>query len=348
MFTFRLYDDGPIWNVRPDEDFEPNDAIAIASFSANRIELQLENGGYGVLIGDFIGNGPSVLGQVEGTISRLEAYRHGELLEEKTWAPGYSMWKFTYGSYDEDITALFGDDLFQGSLRYAENDTVQGLAGNDVFIGFGDEASFRGDIFYGGEGVDTAVFRGNLSDYAIVQNVPVYDERVHNGSFVAGMSVHDGVAGRDGMDQLVEVERLQFDDVSLAFDVDGVAGYAYRLYQAAFDRKPDQEGLGYWINELDKGYALKDVAYGFLNSGEFIEKYGSNLSNEAYVDALYWNVLHRAGDADGRAHWVGALNGGFGREELLIQFSDVPENRDNVAVDIQQGIRFENWDPVSL
>lgn len=348
MFTFRRYDDGPIWNVRPDEDFEPNDAIPIHTFSADRIELRFENDGYAVLTGDFIGNNPSVLGQVEGTISGLVAYSGGVLLEEKTWAPGFSMWKFAYGGYDEDVTALFGDDLFQGSLQYAENDTVQGLAGNDIFIGFGDQAGFRGDIFYGGEGVDTAVFRGNLSDYAIVQNVAVYDERVHNGSSVSGMSVRDGIAGRDGLDQLVEVERLQFNDVSLAFDVDGIAGYAYRLYQAAFDRKPDEGGLGYWIHELDKGYALKDVAYGFLNSVEFREQYGSSLSNEAYVDALYWNVLHRAGEAEGRAHWVDALNGGFGREELLIQFSDSPENRDNVAFDVQQGIRFENWDPVSI
>jgi hypothetical protein len=35
---------------------------------------------------------------------------------------------------------------------------------------------------------------------------------------------------------------------AVALDVDGAAGQAYRLYQAAFDRAPDKNGLGYWIN----------------------------------------------------------------------------------------------------
>ena len=33
----------------------------------------------------------------------------------------------------------------------------------------------------------------------------------------------------------------------LALDINGTAGQVYRLYQAAFDRKPDLVGLGYWI-----------------------------------------------------------------------------------------------------
>ena len=37
----------------------------------------------------------------------------------------------------------------------------------------------------------------------------------------------------------MNVERLDFSDAHLAFDVDGNAGQIYRLYKAAFARTPD-------------------------------------------------------------------------------------------------------------
>ena len=52
---------------------------------------------------------------------------------------------------------------------------------------------------------------------------------------------------------LQNVERIAFDDGIIAFDDDGLAGQAYRLYQACFDRIPDALGLGFWIKQLDAG-----------------------------------------------------------------------------------------------
>lgn len=354
MFIFRLYDDESIWNVRPDDDWEANDQIPVSSFSANRIELRPNSQVYAVLEGNFTGNNPRTLGEVGGEITKLTAYHNGQMIEYKEWAPGFSMHDFAYGGYEVDTAILDGNDVFQGSLQYAMDDVVQGLDGNDVFIGFGDSAQsgfvgVKGDIFFGGNGVDTSVYRGKLSEYQILQNVSVYDERVHNGSFVTGVSVRDSVGGRDGYDELVEVERLQFDDFSLAFDVTGagLAGDAYRLYQAAFARTPDTEGLGYWINALDIGVRLLEVSENFIVSNEFNEKYGADLSNEGYINALYWNVLGREADQSGLDYWTTKLEAGQdGRADMLIHFSNSDENRELVSWEVMGGVVYENFAPV--
>lgn len=132
--------------------------------------------------------------------------------------------------------------------------------------------------------------------------------------------------------------------LALRFDIDGVAGQAYRLYAAAFDRTPDPAGLGYWIDMMDKGVSLRAAAAGFTGSQEFIDLYGAHTSDAQFVDLLYQNTLHRAPDADGRQFWVDAMQlQGAQREELLAQFSESPENQAQVIGAIQDGIVFTPW-----
>lgn len=132
--------------------------------------------------------------------------------------------------------------------------------------------------------------------------------------------------------------------LALRHDIDGVAGQAYRLYAAAFDRRPDAQGLGYWIDMMDKGVSLRAAAAGFTNSQEFIDLYGAHTSDAEYVDLLYQNKLHRAPDAAGRQFWVDAMQVQHApREELLAQFSESPENQAQVIGAIQDGIAFTPW-----
>jgi len=132
--------------------------------------------------------------------------------------------------------------------------------------------------------------------------------------------------------------------LALRHDIDGVAGQAYRLYAAAFDRTPDPKGLGYWIDVMDNGVSLRGAAAGFTNSQEFIDLYGADTSDAQFVDLLYQNTLHRAPDADGRQFWVDAIQVQHAaREELLAQFSESPENQAQVMGSIQDGIAFTPW-----
>ncbi|MGJ7917531.1 DUF4214 domain-containing protein [Massilia sp. LXY-6] len=179
----------------------------------------------------------------------------------------------------------------------------------------------------GTAGLDKVVFGNQRAFYSLS----------NDGS---NMSVYDFLNG--STTKLSSVERLQFSDQNVALDINGNAGEAYRLYQAAFNRAPDKAGLGYWIDSLDGGHGLKAVADGFIHSAEFASLYGSNPGDAQYVQALYQNVLHRAPDAAGYDFWLHAL-AIAPRAEVLVNFSESAENQAQVIGAIQNGIGYTPW-----
>ncbi|MFL6673118.1 MAG: DUF4214 domain-containing protein [Massilia sp.] len=143
---------------------------------------------------------------------------------------------------------------------------------------------------------------------------------------------------------LLNVERIKFSDASVALDIDGVAGQAYRLYQAAFDRKPDLAGLGFWIDAMDHGATLEQVAAQFEGSKEFAGMYGAQATNAQFVGLLYQNVLHRPAEGAGYDYWMDALaNHNLPRAQMLGYFSESNENQAQVIGSIQDGITFTPW-----
>ena len=204
---------------------------------------------------------------------------------------------------DNNFIGTSGNDFLSGTSR---NDTLNGGAGNDTLVGgMGD------DTLDGGAGLDTAVFSGSRVGYSLTKTA-------------SGMTA---ASATDGTDALINIERLQFTDKTLAFDLDGNAGQTYRLYQAAFDRVPDKAGLGDWIEGMDRGMGLSQVAKGFINSAEFKALYGNNPTNSEFVTLLYDNVLHRVPDTDGFNYWNNSLSSGMTREQALIGFSESTENK---------------------
>ncbi|MFK7836818.1 MAG: DUF4214 domain-containing protein [Sulfitobacter sp.] len=142
---------------------------------------------------------------------------------------------------------------------------------------------------------------------------------------------------------LNNVERVAFEDGVLALDIEGNSGQAYRLYQASFDRTPDEEGLAFWIAQLDSGaVSLLDAAEHFLKSDEFADAYGKKdvLSDKDYVDLLYANVLDRTPDKEGYDFWREQQEKDVSREQMLVSFSESVENKANVAPVIDDGIWF--------
>ena len=130
-------------------------------------------------------------------------------------------------------------------------------------------------------------------------------------------------------------------DAGIAFDIDGSAGKAFRLYTAAFDRKADAEGLGFWIKAMDNHVALVDIASLFISSPEFVSMYGANSSNETFVSLLYKHVLHRELDQEGNDFWVNGLNNGASRGAILADFSESNENVAQVASIIAAGVEYQ-------
>ena len=111
------------------------------------------------------------------------------------------------------------------------------------------------------------------------------------------------------------------------WDVNETTASIARLYDAAFNRLPDGDGLLGWKDAVDHGMSLSAVADGFASSAEFQNTYG-NLSNQGFVEQLYHNVLDRAGDAAGVAGWTAALaSGQMDRGDVLLGFSESLEHQ---------------------
>jgi hypothetical protein len=98
-----------------------------------------------------------------------------------------------------------------------------------------------------------------------------------------------------------------------------------RLYQAAFGRVPDKGGLKDWVNS---GKSMDEIADGFVGSQEFINRYGSGNVTEAFVTALYHQVLGRAPDADGLKSWMAS---GKSAAQIMTGFSESTEFKAKTA-----------------
>jgi hypothetical protein len=176
----------------------------------------------------------------------------------------------------------------------------------------------------GAGGLDTVVYMGAYAGYTVTRGA-------------SGFTVAKG----SGADTLVNVERLKFDDATVALDIDGTGGQAYRIYQAAFDRVPDGGGLGFWINAMDHGSSLHAVAQGFVDSKEFRDVYGAAPTNAELVGKFYEHVLHRPAEPGGFNFWVSVLDQHqASMVDVLVAISESAENQAGLAPVIGNGFAY--------
>lgn len=335
-----------IWNMYDEGGSSAEMAQIILSPGSNSHVINASLDGLTVrLEGNFSITGQS-LADVQGTLTDIQVTKNGSVFFTDHYSSGAD-WQRLISDFSYSQSLLSGNDIFTASVSDNINDKVQSLAGDDVFTGYGDANGNNnsiGDEFYGGDGIDTAVYRGAHNEY-IIQDSVISDLRGQSHEHISAKTILDNESNRDGLDKLVDVERLQFSDVNVALDVDmwEHAGSAYRLYKAAFDRPSDDDGLGYWIEQLDNGVSLQTAAYGFLHSNEFQTLYGSNVSDQTYVTKLYNNVLDRDPDQAGLDYWVHQLTHGVSREDALVYFSESNENVTNVSSLIGNGVTYNEW-----
>jgi hypothetical protein len=113
-------------------------------------------------------------------------------------------------------------------------------------------------------------------------------------------------------------------------DPDAVAArFVAYLYEAALGRAPDVPGLNFWIRQGEAGLSERALAGEFLRSPEFAATLGApgSLSDAAFVEGLYENVLDREADPAGLEHWLSVLERpAVTRIDLLTSFAESPEN----------------------
>ena len=93
------------------------------------------------------------------------------------------------------------------------------------------------------------------------------------------------------------------------------------FYLALLQRDPDQAGLQYWQSQLNSGQSLTAIAQDFLALPQVAPQFGPGLTATQFVADLYQSVLGRTPDSGGLAYWVGQLNGGVSRAQILVDFT---------------------------
>jgi len=234
------------------------------------------------------------------------------------------------GKGDEDLIIYRGkysEYLFQRStdtLQIADQRTIGTTDGTDTL-----------------KNIEYIQFSDQTIEESKVDVVKTYSDDFANYKFYNRGNGKYEIKTDSGFDDITGIPKLVFPDKarSAIVDIKGTfdqvtglntpSGEMFRLYNAAFKRLPDPDGLKYWIYNYSSGINdERAVAQSFLVSAEFKQRYGENVSNAKYVETLYTNVLGRNYDQEGYNYWLGNLNNGTEtRYELLLGFSESTENK---------------------
>ncbi|WP_295432307.1 SBBP repeat-containing protein [uncultured Thiodictyon sp.] len=119
------------------------------------------------------------------------------------------------------------------------------------------------------------------------------------------------------------------------------------IYAATLGYAPDNEGLQYWVNNLQNGgWTATTVAQSFFDQPLVQTLYPADQGYEALIEALYQNLFDRAADADGKAYWLAELQSGrITRNAMIIAMINGGWANADAAIDMA---RFGNRIKVSL
>jgi len=153
------------------------------------------------------------------------------------------------------------------------------------------------------------------------------------------------VSGPDGADTLSNIERLQFSDQNLAFDLGSneAAGNTVRIIGAAFDANninPTFVGIG--LDLFDAGMSMLEVCQLALGTNLFLSLAGST-SNEAFVNTVYKNVVGVLPSDAVRDSFVGLLVGSGGtmtQAKLLVLAANANGSNINLVGLQETGVEF--------
>jgi len=87
------------------------------------------------------------------------------------------------------------------------------------------------------------------------------------------------------------------------------------IYVAYYDRAPDPAGLQFWVDQLEGGRSLEQIATDFSGAAETIQKFPffeapELASADNFIVSIYTNLFGRTPDAEGQAFWSDALESG--------------------------------------
>ncbi|NOQ76978.1 MAG: matrixin family metalloprotease [Methylococcaceae bacterium] len=198
----------------------------------------------------------------------------------------------------ENAASGDGNDILIGNNV---SNILDGNTGSDLLIGHGGD-----DFLFGGAGLDYAQYNSKRDNYKITvsdsdQSINIID-----------------LINTDGHDVLTNIERIQFSDMNLAFDLDlnESAGKTALLLSAAFGTETisNKQYTSIGINLFDSGLSLIEVAQLAINSGLVSE----TPDNEEFVRAVWQNIVNSEISQSNLSFYSGLINDGtFTQASLL-------------------------------
>ena len=290
---------------------------------------------------------PKTQKDLEGTFSRVELFSNGSAFWYESWAVPVP--NTTVNTLADYLQQLSGDDSFSSSPDATGTDALQGMSGNDRFKGFYDDGPgqwhgdhSKGDFFYGGDGLDTSIYQGKISEYTITSSaaspdrVDIYDLRLNDGTRVPGFYVEDSVARRDGNDRLVEVERLEFEVAEenganrIALDIDGNAGTAAKIVGVLRGKEylSNPKLIGALIYNLDAGMSYEELLGVALDV-----LLGADKTNDAIADLVYTNLVGESPTLEVRRELASYMDSGaYSQAAFTKVFADLELNATNIGL----------------
>jgi hypothetical protein len=86
-----------------------------------------------------------------------------------------------------------------------------------------------------------------------------------------------------------------------------------KIYEEVLGRKPDSEGLTYWVGRHKSGMSLKEI------------RVSISASHEAQMRRLYLYYFEREPDSEGLNYWIGRLRDGMPIDRITLNFRKASE-----------------------
>ena len=191
---------------------------------------------------------------------------------------------------------------------------IRTWAGNDIFKD--KNANSSPALINGGLGIDTSVYLGAAKDYLM--------KSLGNSSFeirlTSGLTIVPKVS-----DTLSNVERIQFNDKSIAIDLNGNAGTTAKILGSVFgkDSISNKNYVGIGLHFLDSGWTYDNLA------GLALDAAGAK-TNDQIVSLLWTNVIGTKPTALDKQPFIALLENGMSAGALAHLAADSSYNTTNI------------------
>ena len=193
----------------------------------------------------------------------------------------------------EDVLGTPGADKLTGTDA---PERLFGSLGNDTL-----EGGLRADTVDGGEGLDTALYRGIRENFSVITSSAGSIAVDYKGPAPA---VYPPLP-TEGPDSLVGIERIQFADRSVAFDLQSNAGSAARALATVFgkDALKNTSYAGIAISLFDQGMTKDQVSQVAIDA-----VLGANPKSTDVVKLLWKNLFNADIDAPNLTSFSGLID----------------------------------------